>query len=94
MTKSEILRYCDLVEQANVLAMRRISALEAQLDRYRWRRVEKEMPEDETYMQVIGFGGVQRARYMGEGEWFDEEGNQVLDVIRWMPLPEPPKEKE
>lgn len=63
-----------------------------------WISVKDRMPKEEGRYIVYADKGVKSAfyeTYEGESRWTDE-GERYWDihVTHWMPLPEPPKEKE
>lgn len=70
---------------------------ESQLDRYRWRRVEEEMPEERAIVLAQAFFFVEQVEtikaFQDEGEWFTVLGSRIA-VTHWMPLPPAPEEGE
>ena len=79
-----------------------IEQLQAEVERYRWRSVEDELPTDEFVMYAIFDGksvfGVHFNKHgSSSGDWQDmwhtDESLPYPNVTHWAHLPEPPKEQ-
>lgn len=73
----------------------RIADLESQLDRYRWRRVEEELPDGTSWSICKSDANTPFSAWYSPpfNRWIDANNLERVPT-HWMPLPEPPKEEK
>lgn len=85
-------RHAERVREIDAHA-ERVAGLEAQLDQYRWRRVEDELPERFLDVLVVDDDGWHFVAYNASGRWCPNHPD-MSTVTHWMPLPPAPEEGE
>ena len=59
-----------------------------------WISVDIELPNGGTYFIAHTESGVVGELMFNGKQWFTMNNSLMFDVTHWMPLPEPPKEKD
>ena len=77
------------IAKANCLLAKRIEELEKELEHYRWIPVEEQIPVDDTDVIVFKSGGIIDIAYWNGYAWRSFDSNYTLNVLAWMPLPDP-----
>lgn len=65
------------------------SLIDSKPDMSRWIPVEEQIPVDDTDVIVFKSGGIIDIAYWNGYAWRSFDSNYTLNVLAWMPLPDP-----
>ena len=96
LTCFDVVALIDDLREENANLTARIAELE---EKQRWIPVSERLPEDTERMLTIVYDAFEDTtaisilQHYGDGDWFSWDSGRYV-VTHWMPMPEPPTERE